>query len=188
MKTCDNSSVAALIFDDHGRLLVFDRNTDPPGVAGPAGHIDEHGGPMDAVYAEVFEEVGLTGWAVELVGGGWRTNRCCRQPGPRGFGHQWHIFRVEVVRGELNPIVLNPSVRETRNVRWLDSGQLKALTQTTLAYARGHLTAWEFRDRPGIEPVWVQWLADAGLVEVSRDDLALLDHTAADPHHERTIG
>ncbi|MEV0236835.1 NUDIX hydrolase [Nonomuraea sp. NPDC050786] len=182
MKVCDNASVGALIFDDGGRLLVFDRNTDPPGAAGPAGHIDGHGGPMDAVCAEVFEEVGLTVAMAELVTGCWRPNRCRRLPGPRGVGHQWQIFRVEVV-GELNP-----SARETRNARWLRPDELQALTQTTLAYARGHLTAGEFRDRPGIEPVWVQWLADAGLVEVSRDDLALLDHIAANPHHERTIG
>ncbi|MCF6467435.1 NUDIX hydrolase [Nonomuraea sp. MG754425] len=180
MKVCDNASVGALIFDKDGRLLVFDRNTDPPGVAGPAGHIDHHGGPMDAVCAEVFEEVGLTVAMAELVTGGWRPNRCRRLPGPRGVGHQWQIFRVEVA-GELNP-----SRRETRNARWLRLDELQ--TQTTLAYARGHLTAGEFRDRPGLEPVWVQWLTDADLVEVSRDDLVVLDQLAANPHDERKIG
>lgn len=174
-KTCDNASVAALIFDREGRLLVFDRNTDPLGVAGPAGHIDTHGSATEAVYMEVFEEVGLTVVSAELVGGGWRPNRCRREPGPLGIGHHWHVFTVQVT-GELAA-----SARETRNVRWLDQARLQELTWRTLDYAFGGLSDAMFRAVPGIEPVWVRWLTEAGLVEVSADDLALLDNLAADP-------
>jgi 8-oxo-dGTP pyrophosphatase MutT (NUDIX family) len=180
VKTCDNASVAALIFDDEGRLLVFDRNTDPAGVAGPAGHIDSHGSAWSAVYAEVSEEVGLTVVSADLVAGGWRPNRCRRQPGPRGVGHQWQVFDVYVT-GDLKP-----SARETRNVRWLRREEVEALTTRTIQYARGFISGMEFRAAPGIEPVWVQWLAEAGLVDFSADDAELLDKVSADPLNERT--
>ncbi|MGR6921095.1 NUDIX hydrolase [[Actinomadura] parvosata] len=168
MKTCDNTSVGALILDDHGRLLAFDRNTDPPGVAGPAGHVDEHGGYVEAIYAEVFEEVGLTVVSAELITGGWRAGPCRRSPGPRGNGHQWQVFLV----GALGELV--PSERETRNARWLDRQALQMLTDRTLSYAGGVITTEEFRAEPGIEPVWVQWLHVADLVEVTPEQLDLV--------------
>ncbi|SEU46724.1 NUDIX domain-containing protein [Nonomuraea wenchangensis] len=175
MKTCDNTSVGALIFDQQGRLLVFDRNTDPPGVAGPAGHVDDHGGPMDAVCTEVFEEVGLTVMSAELVTGGWHPNQCRRLPGPRGVGHQWQIFRVEVA-GELNP-----STRETRNARWADRVELQSLTHRTIDYACGWLAYEEFRARPGIEPVWLPTLVAVGLVDVAPEQMALFKELIARP-------
>ncbi|MEU7857875.1 NUDIX hydrolase [Nonomuraea sp. NPDC049141] len=173
-KVCDNTSVAALIFDEDGRLLVFDRNTDPPGAAGPAGHIDTHGTAADAVCAEVHEEVGLNVVRLELFLDAWWPNRCRRQPGPRGIGHHFYFYKVQVTGH------LRPSSRETRNVRWLDRGQLRELTRRTIKYARGFISHVEFRAAPGIEPVWVYGLAAAGLVEASHDDLALLDQVAAD--------
>lgn len=174
MKTCDNTSVGILIQRANGDCLMFDRATFPAGVAPAAGHIDDHGTATDAAFAEVEEELGLT---VTCMTSGllsaWRGNRCRRAPGPKGVGHQWDLFTAEV-RGELNP-----SARETRNVRWITKTGLQALTNRTAAYAAGEVGEVEFAASPGIEPVWVQWLVAAGLVSATAEDLALIDKLAA---------
>lgn len=151
-KVCDNASVGVIITNAAGDYLMFDRNTFPPGVAPVAGHIDTHGTARQAAEAEVREEVGLTVVSLMEITAGWRTNRCRRQPGPRGVGHQWTVFHA-VVTG-----ALDPSQRETRNVRWISRADVLALCSRTSRYAQGELSDAEFAARPGIEPVWVRWL------------------------------
>ncbi|WP_019060026.1 NUDIX hydrolase [Streptomyces prunicolor] len=165
MKVCDNSSVGIVITDEHGRYLMFDRNTFPPGTASAAGHIDEHGTAEDAARAEVEEELGLTITGLTHVTGWWRNNRCRRLPGARGVGHDWTVYQATVT-GDLTP-----SARETKNVRWLTPDALQALANRTAAYAQGHLTEAEFTASPGIEPVWMQWLANLGAIHVSPYEL-----------------
>ncbi|WP_214417321.1 NUDIX hydrolase [Sphaerisporangium fuscum] len=175
-KRCDNRSVGVLITDPAGRLLMFDRNTFPPGVAGAAGHIDGHGDEFDAARAEVSEELGLTVTSLSPVCSGWRDNRCRRLPGAEGIGHYWHIYRAEVTG------TLTPSARETRNVRWLTPADLQTLTARTAAYARGQITNAQFAEAPGVEPVWVAWLVAAGVVNATRGDLDNIDRAAARGH------
>jgi 8-oxo-dGTP pyrophosphatase MutT (NUDIX family) len=166
---CDNTSVGILITDSSRRLLVFDRATPPWGVAGPAGHVDDHGNPEQAAAAEVLEEVGLHVVSLELLTRRWRGNRCDRLAGPHGVGHEWWIYQARVDGA------LAPSRRETRNARWLTPGQLQALTVRTLAYAGGRLPESEWWAGPGIEPAWVLWLSLAGLITATREDLAAVD-------------
>jgi hypothetical protein len=180
---CDGASAGVMISDLEGRWLMFERVKFPPGVAPVAGHVwDEHAGPgadPDEAYeaaarAEVAEEVGLA--VVSLVDtgiGGWRPNRCRRPAGPAGTGHQWRIYRATVT-GELAP-----SPTETRHPRWLTRAHLQQLAQVTVAYARGALDQEDWAARPGIEPVWVQWLVQLGLVDVHPGDLVLVDRLAA---------
>jgi hypothetical protein len=176
-KVCDNASVGIIIKGHDGRYLFFDRKTFPPGTASAAGHVfDEHSGYRDAAAAEVNEELGLTVETLTLLSGGWRGNKCRRRPGPRGVGHQWEIYLAEV-SGELNP-----STRKTKNVRWLTQSQLQKLTDRTVAYADGRVTDAQFTAQPGIEPVWVQWLADAGLITASPEALAKIDVVASRGH------
>lgn len=171
MKTCDNTSVGVIITNEAGDYLMFERATFPPGIAPVAGHIDTHGTARDAAEAEVCEEVGLTVVSLSEITAGWRSNRCRRLPGPRGVGHQWTIFHA-VVTGDLNP-----SVRETRNVRWVSRADVLALCSRTSRYAAGELTAAEFAARPGIEPVWVQWLLSPD-TWLRDSELALIDQLA----------
>ena len=169
-RRCDNTSVGVLIWHG-GRLLVFDRATFPPGVAPAAGHVDEHGGWEAAARAEVAEETGLMVTRLTRLGGGWRANRCRREPGPRGTGHHWRVYEAAVT-GDLAP-----SARETRNMRWVARRDLQILALRTAAYASGRLTAAEFAADPGIEPVWVRWLHDAGIVGslIGQEDLTEID-------------
>lgn len=171
---CDNTSVGVIIAAG-GRYLVFERNTPPAGVAPCAGHVDGHGGFELAAHAEVTEELGLAVTSLRQVTGGWRPNRCRRQPGPAGPGHAWAVYLAQT-RGQVRP-----SARETRSARWLDSGLLQVLADRTAAYAYGRLTSAEFAADPGIEPVWVQWLADAGIIHAGAADLAVIGQLAGEP-------
>ncbi|MFK0142670.1 NUDIX domain-containing protein [Streptomyces murinus] len=169
MKTCDNTSVGIVITDHQGRCLMFDRATFPPGTAPAAGHVDEHGTAEDAARAEVEEELGLTVTGLTHVTGGWRDNRCRRFSSARGTGHGWAVYRATVT-GDLTP-----SARETKNVRWIAPEALQELADRTVAYARGRITDAEFEAAPGIEPVWMQWLANIAAIHISPDDLLLVD-------------
>lgn len=171
LPVCDNASAGVLI-EDRGRYLVFERVRAPAGVAPPAGHVFDKHDPaayVDAVITAVYDQTGLTveTWEVTTAGG-WRDDRC-RLPAPLGPGHNWRVFRVTVSG------TLTPSPRETRNLRWLTGDDLQTLAARTIARARGEISRQMFVAVPGIQPVWVQWLADLGIISVSRADLALAD-------------
>jgi 8-oxo-dGTP pyrophosphatase MutT (NUDIX family) len=173
VRACDNASAGVLI-ERAGRYLMLERARPPAGIAPAAGHVfDEHSSYADAAAAEVREELGLTVVSLEAVTGGWRANRCRRGAGPRGYGHEWRVFRAAVT-GDVSP-----SADETRGAIWLGAGDVEALAGRTIACARGQLDPAEFAARPGIEPVWVQWLADAGIITASPDDLAAVDVLAS---------
>lgn len=170
---CDNTSVGVLITGGHGRYLMFDRATLPVGVAPPAGHVDDHGGFMIAASNEVSEELGLTVATLEYVTGGWRDNKCRRKPGPKGTGHNWQVY-LATVAGPMSP-----SPRETRNARWLSLADIRSLAKRTADCATGKITAAEFAEAPGIEPVWCQWLNDVGLTDLPQHDLTRISRLAA---------
>ncbi|MGW0578615.1 NUDIX domain-containing protein [Streptomyces sp. NPDC002920] len=170
MKTCDNTSVGIVITDHQGRYLMFDHATFPSGTAPAAGHIDDHGTAEDAGRAEVEEELGLTVTGLTHVTGGWRDNPC-RLPGARSTGHrhEWTVHRATVT-GDVTP-----SAHETKNVRWITPDALQELADRTVAYAQGRITDAEFEAAPGIEPVWMQWLANIAAINTSPDDLRRVD-------------
>lgn len=175
MKRCDNTSVGVLIADAEGRHLMFRRATFPVGVAPVAGHVDEHGTPEQAARAEVCEELGLAVVSLAPVASMWRGNVCRRHPGPLGAGHEWHLFRAEVTG------VLAPDAREARDPAWYGPDEVQALTDRTVAYAYDLTTTDEFADSPGIEPVWVAFLAGLGVVWASPSALAAVDAVACRP-------
>ena len=172
-KLCCGTSVGVLIEQD-GRYLMFERAKFPPGIAPVAGHaLDEHASFEEAAVAEVREEVGLEVVSLTLLMEGEMDNRCRRQGVDDYPGHEWKIYRADV-QGELNP-----SADETRNVRWVDGAELQVLADITIAYSNGHLTDAEFAQQPGIEAVWVQWLAGLGLINVDPADMLAIYHLAA---------
>jgi hypothetical protein len=189
---CDNASVGVVIRDPGSdRWLMFERGRFPAGVAPVAGHVwDEHAAadavPEDAyraaARAEVAEELGLT--VVDLIDagvGGWRPNRCRRPGGRRGVGHHWRIYQATVT-GDLAP-----SPDEARHPQWLSRGQLQQLADLTIAYAAGLVSDEDWTARPGIEPVWVDWLAQLGLIQAGLSDLVLVDQLAAGEPVQRVV-
>lgn len=174
-KSCCKTSVGVLIFSaDRRELLMIERGTLPAGIAPVAGHaLDEHASYEAAAYAEVREEVGLqvTG-LTELEVGGFHPGRC-RRTG--STGHTWKLFEATVTGR------LDASVREVAAVGWWEVADLQYLAERTADHAAGMLTAKEFSTRPGLEPVWCQWLADLGHVNLSSEDLNAIQALAATP-------
>lgn len=172
MSGCGNASVGVVITDGAGRLVMVTRAGLPAGIAPPAGHVfDAHTGYRDAAVAEVGEEVGLSVTSLTDTGvGGWRANRCGRsEPGRWGWGHQWRVYRAGVTGS------LRPCPGETRGAAWYTPEQVQALAGRTVAYARGQVPEHDWVLRPGIEPVWMAWLADLGHLTATEADLALVD-------------
>lgn len=151
---CDNMSVGVLVMSG-ASLLMFDRGTKPTGVAPPAGHVDDHGTAEDAARAELWEETGLTAREVCLLWEGWRGNRCRREG---TTGHHWSVFRASA-HG-----VLDPSVEETRNIRWVPLEDLPVLADRTRQLTDGEITQEQFDAAPGLEPVWVGLLSSVGIL------------------------
>lgn len=180
MKQCDNASAGVLIerspSPGHPRWLMTWRANFPHGVAPVAGHVfDEHKSYEDAAAAEVKEETGLdVTWLHPTGVGGWQPNRCRRKPGKLGTGHQWMVYTASV-EGELSP-----SAREVKKARWLSRPEVQLLANRTVMYARGRICEAEFEDCPGIEPVWVGFLAQLDVIRVPAADMALTSGLAAE--------
>ncbi len=173
VKRCDNRSVGVLIRDRVGRLLMFERVTPPVGVAPPAGHVDDHGGADDAARAEVAEEVGLTVTSLRPVLVRWQPNVCRRLPGPDGVGHTWTVYEAQAA----GAVAAAP--REARRPRWLAAGEVQALADRTVLFARGGMSADVFAAEPGLEPAWVGLLAELGVVDVPAAGLDAVAGVAA---------
>lgn len=173
-KRCDNASVGVLA-EQNGRWLFIWRNTFPFGVAPVSGHVfDEHKSYDEAARAEMEEEAGLQVESLYLTpAGGWRPNRCRREPGKLGTGHQWEVYTATVSGS------LDISPREVRMARWLSQAQVQLLANRTMLAAQGRVSSGEWQEAPGIEAVWVGFLADLDLIRMSVENLALVaDHMA----------
>lgn len=94
---------------------------------------------------------------------------CRRRPAPgREPGHDWSIYRADVT-GDIAP-----GQGESQQVGWRTPGELAALADRTLAHARGDITAAQFAAEPGLEPVWVRWYAQLGVLDLADTDLTLV--------------
>lgn len=173
MSTCDNNSVGVILQGTDSRYLLFTRATPPVGVAPVAGHVDGHGGPTQAAIAEVSEEVGLQVETLTPLLSQWRSNRCRRTLGRAGVGHHWTVYRATTTG------ILKPSPRETRNAGWYTKAQIQELADITVAYADGRLHEQWYAAAPGLEPVWVGFFVELGIVEVDTRSLELIDQIAS---------
>lgn len=154
MKVCDNASVGVLI-ERKNRFLMFERQTFPPGIAPPAGHIDDHGSVELAAVAEVYEEVGLEAFDLTRLWSGWLDNRC-RRPG--GHGHHWTVFQASADGS------LNLGKREAANAAWLTRDRLQILANRTVLRSA----------RPGLEPVWCVLLHQVGVIRLAPGELDIV--------------
>lgn len=179
MRACDNRVSGVVCGDGAGRVLLIERAKPPAGFAPPAGHVDGHGGFDAAARTEVWEETGLTVVGLRPLLRRWRPGVCGSRelPGPSGWGHEWAVYAAEVAGA---PVVTD----ETRSVAWFGPADVQVLADRTVAFAAGVVPAEDFAAAPGLEPVWLLWLADpaVGVIRVSAADLALVEALVADPH------
>lgn len=168
-KRCDNTSVGMIVRDGAGRYLLHRRVRPPEGIAPCAGHIDEHGTPEDAARAELREEYGLTLTSLRRTLTGWHPGPCRRQHGPHGPGHDWTVFEAQVTG------TVEAGADEAEDIRWYTRAELQQLAVHTVSVARGVPGA---RQRDGLEPVWVEWLAELGVVHLSPEDASAVARLA----------
>ena len=158
MKICDHKSVGILVWR-RGRLLLIERRRPPFGIAPPAGHVDEHVSYELAARAELREEVGLQARRLSLLGEGHKDNPC-RRPG--GTWHYWKIFEADA-QGRVRR-----SHEETVSVTWYSVPELQALHARTQSYAQADVSDMQWRNNPGLEPVWADWFCELGILRNSK--------------------
>lgn len=181
-RKCDNTSVGVIAerTDANGnpRWLLIWRATFPFGVAPVAGHVfDDHPSFEQAARAELKEEAGLEAPEVHRTAvGGWRPNRCRRAPGVLGTGHEWEVYTAYFGH-DCPPLSL--SAREVKKARWLSAPELQMTANRTVLHALGRILPQEWEEAPGIEPVWMRFLAELDVIRVRRTDLELVDDLVA---------
>lgn len=155
-KICDHTSAGVLIFDD-GKLLLISRRKGTPGLAAPAGHVDDHGDLNSseeeryekAALDELREETGLSASSVMLLAQGRKDNACRREDGD---WHYWRIYRAEGVTG-----TVTPSLEETKGHVWVSKEQMKGLLAGDALLVGG--------EEVGLEPVWREWFAQMNVLD-----------------------
>jgi hypothetical protein len=177
MSLCDHLSVGVIIEGARGyagepdTFLLLHRLTPPVGIAPVAGHVDGHGGIFSTAFAEVEEESGLRldKSLKNVVREFWRSNACQRDYSGE-VGHSWTVLQGKA-RG-----FLKPEPGKTKDLRWYTRDELQTFAVRTAMRAVNDtwgeygVTAEEFAARPGIEPVWVEWLWRANLINMSASD------------------
>jgi ADP-ribose pyrophosphatase YjhB (NUDIX family) len=156
MTPCDHTSVGILV-KRTGRLLLIERRRPPFGYAPPAGHVDGRPSFHAAAAAELFEEVGLKAATLTLIAEGRRDNRC-RRPG--GSWHFWKIYRA-VALGRVKP-----SRDEVKRASWCSKKELESLADRARRYKAGGIDEENWKQFPGLEPVWLDWLEIAGEISI----------------------
>jgi len=150
MKQCDHTNVGILIYRD-GDLLLIERKKPPFGFTPPTGHLDGDGSFEDAARRYTKEKVGLDAGELELIAKGRKDNPCRRED---GSWHYWKIYKVDasgaVVRSE----------EETKRADFFSKESVRALSERTEQFLKGHVTEEEWQRAPGIEPVWLEWFKE----------------------------
>jgi 8-oxo-dGTP pyrophosphatase MutT (NUDIX family) len=96
-------SVTALVFDERGRVLLVDHGDTGRWVA-PGGAIEPGESPADACARELWEETGLLGRPVRVVGAfGGGPEFTIRYANGDEVAYVMTVFECEVNGGELRP-------------------------------------------------------------------------------------
>jgi len=151
MEKCDNKSVGVVVQNEYDETLVLSRARFPFGWAGPAGHVDDHGGVEQAAIDEVFEETGVVVTADQLkkVIDNRRIDNQCRRPG--GDHHNWTLYRARI-----NSQEVTQNLEETLGVRWMPADELARLAlRGSVANTEGELA---------LEPIWIDFFQELGVI------------------------
>lgn len=146
-KVCDHKSVGILVWKNN-KLLLIERKRPPYGFAPPAGHVDNDPSFSISAKRELKEEVGLTATTLKLLLKGRKNNPCRRL---NGHWHYWKIYQAGA-RGKVSP-----SHQETKQVNYFTHQQIQELALKTKKYLTKKIRETQWREDPGLEPVWYQW-------------------------------
>lgn len=158
-KYCDNRSVGVILTNDNDEMALLTRGRFPIGIAPPAGHVDGHGSLEQAAIDEVNEELGV----LLAIDGLRRTaiadrhvENVCRRVG--GDHHLWTVYEARVG----SAVQLEPDPQETKGAKWYPPKTVRALAVRTRQYQLGGVNESEWAIRPGLEPVWVDFIEEVG--------------------------
>jgi 8-oxo-dGTP pyrophosphatase MutT (NUDIX family) len=157
IEPCNNTSVG-IIVKRNECLLMIERRRPPYGWAAPAGHVDDGESYIEAARRELMEEVGLSAGpnTLTLVAGGTYGNRC-RRPG--GTHHRWEVF--ETYRDQSDPV---RNQDEVRAMAWMTLPEIASLARLCRSHLNRNAGPDEWRDYPGLEPIWLEFFTDLGYV------------------------
>lgn|GEM_PF-1656732 len=169
-KLCNNLSEGQIIWTSPDHLIVIDRGNYPQAKAMPAGH--------EPVAQEVAEEVGLMILENELVWQGMIDNPCKREGGTH---HYWKVYETNRASGEIKA---GSDAKRASVMSWLDFAYIASRTEHfMLKYGisyhqvgdltraifgtdpTGQETDPEWKENPGLEPVWYYIFRDLGRFE-----------------------
>ena len=159
-KICDNTSVGVIIINSGGKVALLKRANFPIRIAPPAGHIDDHGSAVQAALDEVEEEIGLIIDPSDLMPTAISERRIdnpCSRTG--GDHHVWTVYRAEQFLGDIDP-----DPEETQGAEWYSKKQLQRLADRTKDYKAGKIPESEWKENPGLEEVWLDFMLELGQV------------------------
>ena len=104
-----------ILIKKEGKYLLIDRKIYPPGLAGPAGHVDEGEAPEKAVTREAEEEVGIKVRNLKEVLHETFQNECHMGV----MVHEWRVYDCEW-SGKVQR-----SYAETKGVTWMTPEEIK---------------------------------------------------------------
>lgn len=155
LKKCNHTSVGIFVWDNQ-KLLLIERMHDPKGFAVPAGHVEDGEEYVNAARRELEEEVGLKSGELELIYEGRKENPCRREG---GAWHNWKLYKAEVVGGELK------ESDETKQIGWYDAQAIKILAERAEEFKKGIISAAEWSENPGLEPVMYEFFKALKILE-----------------------
>lgn len=160
IEICNHTSVGMMVFNAQHHLLLIERKKYPYGYACPAGHVNTGETYEHAAIRELREEVGLVavhlGCVLDTT-----VDIACRRPS--GDWHRWKIYRVQTT-GEVNR-----NLRETKQAGWFDLSIIEALASKTERYRTGTIPEQRWREQPGLEPVWYDFLTTMGIIQPNKE-------------------
>ncbi|MEE2036116.1 NUDIX hydrolase [Nocardiopsis sp. CT-R113] len=182
---CCGTSVGARVrrrTNNGWEYLLIGRAWWPIGQAPVAGHVyDAHTDVIDALVAEMHEEVGLEVVSYELLHEVRLTNLCMSLPAAPVAGHHWWLYDVEA-SGELHP-----DPEETTGARWVSAAELQRLADITTFHA---LAGRPARTLPheALEAVWVTHFAATGDIRATPAALGAVERLYSTPPDEYWLG
>jgi 8-oxo-dGTP pyrophosphatase MutT (NUDIX family) len=162
LRLCDHTSVGVIIENPDGHLAMVKRARFPVGYAPVAGHIDQHDTPRLAALAETEEELGVVledSFLVPTAISCRTVNNCCRRTG--GSYHTWWVYRVTLTAWV--ELIHDPD--EALEALWLAPEMVENLATRTRAYRSGELSSTAWINNPGIEDVWLEFLAELHYID-----------------------
>ncbi|WP_433476864.1 NUDIX domain-containing protein [Spirillospora sp. CA-142024] len=169
---CDGLCVTILPFDDEGNLWAG-VSQQTGGIYWPAGHIDEFRGSAPAAKGELSEEMGFSARHLKKLNSEmiWTPNNCQREYSFKKRGHWWDLYQALV---DGTPRLES---RAFKSARLFTPAELRSLGDRTLCSLHGQTSGYTRRlgqDGEFIDPLWLLFLSEAGLIDLNEEDLELV--------------